>query len=231
MMRNVKARRRASTTTLTSALLLSLLCASCDKLGLGGKDDEGGETAGDDKAKKAKKDKDKDKDKDQDEGGDDAETAKGPSEKVDAPEMFQDKVFKVGETAELAGLDMTITEVKDCAYEDDSRNQSLAKAGERLIGAHVEVKATSERTHVANAFRAHDADQVLIRSVGLNNTACKPPFASTTLLAGEKAKGWVGFKVPKDTPVLTMRIEYQPPRAKGEKAVPPKQVPNFALVP
>jgi hypothetical protein len=180
---------------------------ACDKLGLGG--DEAPDTGKPDDEKDEKDDT--------------------SSNKAEAPDPFEGKVFKIDETAELADVDLTVDEIKECRFERDANNQSLARNKQKIVAAHLEAKATAEETRVARSFRAHDHDDVVFSITTLSGTDCQPDLKASRLKAGEKAKGWIGFKVPSDVEGLTMRFEHQPLKPKGAKKNPDKQYPVFSL--
>lgn len=189
--------------------------AACDKLGLGGDADS-------DKSK-ADEQKQSDDDGSTDDDGDEV------IDKAEAPAAFEGKVFEVGETAELADVDLTVVELKECRFERDANNASLDRSNQKVVAAHLEAKATAEETRVSRAFRAHDHDDVVFSITTLNGTDCQPDLKASRLKAGEKAKGWIGFKVPSDVKGLTMRFEHQPLKPKGAKKNPDKQYPVFSL--
>jgi len=187
---------------------------ACDRFGLGG--DEDGE---DDKKKTKRKKK-----SDADDG--DAE----PSKRAKAPESFEGKVFSVGATAELDGLDVKVEELKECKYETDAYNSELEKKGNKFVGALVVFESTAKKSMTAAiTFRAHDEEDIVFKKKSVHGTDCDPQLVTSQLETGEKAKGWIGFEVPKDVKGLTARYEHQPQRPDGKKKMPEKQYPVFSL--
>jgi len=177
----------------------------------------------------AGKDRDQDKGKDEPAGADEKAAAADQS-KAEAPERFDDRLFLVGQTAELAGLDVTLAELRECRYERDTSQKSLEGSGRKLVGARVVFEATGEQAvNASRNFRAHDSDRVVYSTASLSGSDCLPSLGHKRLKTGEKSKGWIGFKVPKDVQGLTVRYEHRPPKQRGAKGTPAKQYPEFTL--
>ena len=150
--------------------------------------------------------------------------------KAQAPARFGDRLFLVGQTAELAGLNLTVEEVKECRYEKKSTQDALERSDKKLIGARVVFEGTgANKVSASREFRAHDSDRVVFRTASLSQSDCTPRLAHARLATGEKSKGWIGFKVPDDVEGLTMRYDHRPPKKPGVKGTPAKQFPEFSL--
>ncbi|MBW2526951.1 MAG: DUF4352 domain-containing protein [Deltaproteobacteria bacterium] len=158
------------------------------------------------------------------------EPAAADDTKGTAPERFEDKLFLVGQTAELSGLKVTLAEVKECRLEREASQKALENSGRKLVAARIVFEGTSpQKVTATRQFRAYDSDRVKFNAASLGGTDCMPKLATSRLEAGEKAKGWIGFRVPKGVEGLTMRYEYRPPKQRGDKGTPAKQYPEFTL--
>jgi len=201
--------------------------SACDMLG-------GGDEAGDDddgKKKKKKKKASADEDDDEPDEADD-EPGEADDEKAKTPEKFEGKTFEVGDTAELAGLDVKLKKVKVCTYKRETQQKALEKKGKMLIAGELIFESTSKkRVAATRQFKAHDEDRIVFKPASLGGSDCQPDLSHTGLATGDKAKGWMGFKVPKDVEGLTLTYEHQPHRKDGEKKKPAKQFAEFELEP
>jgi hypothetical protein len=152
--------------------------------------------------------------------------------KAKAPGRFGDRLFLVGQTAELSGLNLTVEEVKECHYDKKSTQDALERSDKKLVGARVVFESTGEqKVNASREFRAYDSDRVVFRTASLSQSDCTPRLTHTRLDTGEKSKGWIGFKVPDDVEGLTLRYDHRPPKQRGAKGTPAKQLPEFSLSP
>lgn len=162
--------------------------------------------------------------------GGEQERATADDSKGEAPGRFGDRLFLAGQTAELAGLKLTVEEVRECRHERDSTQKSLESSDEKLVAARVVFEGTSAQAVTASReFRAHDSERVVFRTASLSGSDCSPTLKHMRLQTGEKSKGWIGFRVPKTVEGLTLRYEHRPPKKRGETGTPAKQYPEFSL--
>lgn len=138
-----------------------------------------------------------------------------------------DKVIPVGETADLDGMKMTVTEVKECRF----KNAGANKPDEKFIGALV-VYEGNFKPHGVEAsarFKAKDAEGITYVRRGTGGTDCKPALRGRWIDYGDKIKGWVGFRVPATTKTLVAEYTHKTPPRRGIRPV--EQKVKFRLLP
>lgn len=118
------------------------------------------------------------------------------SELVESNPSNGETMFKVGETAELNGVQVTLSDYKENTGSDYNKPTD----GNIFILAEFEISNNTEKELAISSmlsFNAYADDYVLNYSLGamMENDGTQ---LDGTIAAGKKLKGWIGWEVPKD---------------------------------
>jgi len=150
-------------------------------------------------------------------------TTQGQSDTIELP-----GVVAIGATAQLNSLKVRVAEVKQCKYEREANQEALKKQGQKLVGVLVYFEGDYESHGVqahAHTWKAYDEEGITYRIASTHTTDCQPPLKSVNLAKGDKAKGWVAFKVPESIKQLDAKYTHHIPPAAAKEAA--KQVVAF----
>jgi hypothetical protein len=120
----------------------------------------------------------------------------------------------IGATAQLNALKVRVAEVKECKYEREANQKAIESAKQKLVGLLVYFEGDYVNHNVqahAHTWKAYDAEGITYRVMAPNYTDCKPSLKSVSLAKGDKAKGWVAFKVPASTQQLDVKYTHSIP--------------------
>lgn len=140
-------------------------------------------------------------------------------------------VVAVGATAELGGLKVQFAEMKECKYERAAYQDSMAKQNQKLVGMLIYFEgdyAAREVTAASHTWKAYDGEGIMYRATSTHSTDCKPPLKSVRLAKGDKAKGWLAFKVPTSTKKLQVKYTHRLPHELAKESV--KQRATFQVL-
>jgi hypothetical protein len=134
------------------------------------------------------------------------EPAPAPSARAPAPAEpvpivgAEPRVYAMGELGAARDYTMSAESVKDCLLD----SPFAAKSGFVKVGVEVELRGTSTAEVPANPFyatlRAGNGDEYPSTLAG-----CDPGLPSIRLTAGQKARGFVTFEIPKATARAELR--------------------------
>jgi len=137
-------------------------------------------------------------------------------------------VIAIGATAQLSGLKVRVAEVKECKYEREANQAALAKAKQKLVGLLVYFEGDYVNHNVqahAHTWKGYDKEGITYRGIAPSYTDCQPSLKSVSLAKGDKAKGWVAFKVPVSIERLDAKYTHNIPVALAKESA--KQAVTF----
>ncbi len=123
-------------------------------------------------------------------------------------------VYLIGKDVQMDGLKVKIAEVKECTYERENSQKSMEDNGEKMVGILIYYEgdyAEKEVRAYESTWKGYDAEGITYQRKSTYKTDCKPLLKSVRLAKGDKAKGWIGFRVPTATKVLTAKYTYKTP--------------------
>ncbi len=167
-------------------------------------------------------------------GGDDKKPTTGPTSEAVKPtskpspgqpqpattdgelpsEMPLPGVYLIGKDVQMDGLKVKIAEVKECKYDRDVSQKSMEDAGDKLVGILIYYEGDYAEKDVRayeSTWKGYDAEGITFQRRSTYKTDCKPLLKHARLAKGDKAKGWIGFRVPAATKVFTAKYTYQTP--------------------
>lgn len=115
-------------------------------------------------------------------------------------------IYKQGDVVEVDGLKMTISEVKEYV----SSNQFMQpKEGKKNIAILVDIENISDKSNTYNPFnyKLNNKDGSNYKTAF---TDIEPSLSSGTLQPTKKAKGYLVYEIPNDTPTDQLEFIYEP---------------------